>query len=680
MSLPMLARWFLTVWGAWLGALGLAAALTASGIWNANPIFGVGLSVLMFAAGLGLVIAATVRLIRGPRRDRALAGLLVGTAPFWFLAGHILMAMRPAFDRHVPPGWPTKVFSPLARPLADLGARWFYPERTRGKWVTMVGAPAKDARALVAAMDRHIEASLARLNQSATWPIVWYRGPLFGLQWCAIYDMAIGSQVGLYRGGADGLTDHDRHEVAHCVITRNCTARSDPPRVLMEGWARANQGTPAEELADTAWNDREKGLTSTLRQLVAPDWYWYSGPAAYNQGAPLVNYLLRVYGPERFLKLYTTCQQATFESDLRASLGVGLDELDAVYWADIDRIVHTGPPARRWLKGLKLDPGIDPAAWDAFLADYFAAATRLVAPYNQVRLTAAFRDTVTKAGRDDPDEYEEGLTMLRSGPFARVWHRVAHRLDGGESAILAHPDNSLHVFRKLVPEMKPWEVMEDARATPPQAYRQALDWVESASGNWFFDATHGGATLLAFPLDLKEFGLSTDYEVVKLDATTVDGHRLVTLRLRTGPEVKGRDRADYTFVFDANDLFVVRSIHNGGPLQDVAADRRYEYDHADGRPVQRSFVQTIPAQHRTLRLDVEECRFGPIPEAVFALEPFLASLGPGRPNGQTAVEPSTATFLDWYWVAFVVGGINLAGGSGLALGSRYRDRGAQRAE
>src|SRR5690242_6258895 len=60
-SLPMLARWVFTVWGAWLGALGLAAALTASGIWNSNPILPVGLSVLMLVGGLGLVIAATVR-------------------------------------------------------------------------------------------------------------------------------------------------------------------------------------------------------------------------------------------------------------------------------------------------------------------------------------------------------------------------------------------------------------------------------------------------------------------------------------------------------------------------------------------------------------------------------------------------------------------------------------------
>ncbi len=194
----MLARCVFTVWGAWLGALGLAAALTASGIWKTNPILPVGLSVLMFAAGHGVVIAAAARLIRGPRRDRALAGLLVGTAPFWFLAGHILMAMRPAFNLHVPPGWPSKVFSPLARPLADLEARWFYPERTRGKRVTMVGATVKDARAQVAAMDRHVDAALARLNQSATWPIVWCRGPLFSLRQCAIYDMAIGSEVGSY--------------------------------------------------------------------------------------------------------------------------------------------------------------------------------------------------------------------------------------------------------------------------------------------------------------------------------------------------------------------------------------------------------------------------------------------------------------------------------------------------
>ena len=81
-----------------------------------------------------------------------------------------------------------------------------------------------------------------------------------------------------------------------------------------------------------------------------------------------------------------------------------------------------------------------------------------------------------------------------------------------------------------------------------------------------------------------------------------------------------------------------------------------------------------------MRLDVDECRFGPIPEAEFALEPFLASLGPDRLSAAGEFEPSTATLLDWYWLAFVGGGISLAGGSGLALGSRYRDRRTMRAD
>ena len=258
-SLPMLPRWVFTVWVAWLGAIGLAAALTASRIWNPNPILPVGVSVLMFAAGLGLVIAATVRLICGPRRIRALAGLLVGTAPFWFVAGHILMAIRPAFDRHVPPRWPSRVLEPLARPLVDLGARWFYPDRTAGTWVTMVGEKAEDAPSpggrdgpahrSLAGTARPIRDLADRLVSGAALRPAELRH----------HDMAIGSRVEHYQRGSDRMTDQDRHEVAHCVLTGTETARSDPPRVLIEGWAQANQGTPAEELADTAWNDRAKG-------------------------------------------------------------------------------------------------------------------------------------------------------------------------------------------------------------------------------------------------------------------------------------------------------------------------------------------------------------------------------------------------------------------------------------
>ena len=241
----MLARWVFTVWGAWLGALGLAAALTASGIWNPNPILPVGLPVLMLAAGLGLVVAATVRLIRGPRRDTALAGLLVGTAPFWFLAGHILMAMRPAFDRHVPPGWPIQgpvaagpaprgPGSALVLPGADAGEMG---DDGRGDGQGRPGPGGRDgpARGSLAGPARPVRdladrlVSGAALRPAAGAPsTTWRSGPKSASR----------------RRGADGLTDLDRHEVAHCVITRNYTARSDPPRVLMEGWRRPTRGRP----------------------------------------------------------------------------------------------------------------------------------------------------------------------------------------------------------------------------------------------------------------------------------------------------------------------------------------------------------------------------------------------------------------------------------------------------
>ena len=190
-----------------------------------------------------------------------------------------------------------------------------------------------------------------------------------------------------------------------------------------------------------------------------------------------------------------------------------------------------------------------------------------------------------------------------------------------------------------------------------------------------------GWSYFSIPSKTRYAGLSTDYEVVKLKATTSDGHRLVTLRLRTSPEVKGRDRRDYSFVFDADDQFVVRSEHAEEFGQSF--EGRYDYDHLEGRPIFRTLTSTSvdpTTPKSSIRLEVTECRFGPIPESEFALEPFLARLQPGAIIRKQVEEPSIAALLEWYWLAFVVGGLSLACGSGLALGSRYRDRRAMRAD
>ena len=662
----MPARWAITVWVAWLGLLGLGLVLMWWQVVNPNPILVLGLMGLILASLMSLVIAAGYRLIRGPGRKRALGWLLIGAAPGWLFLGHVLLAMRPGWDRHVPPGWAAKILIPFARPFLDLEARWFYPERTPGKWVTMVGAPVANAHDQVAAMDRHVDALLARLERPTTWPICWYRGSLFGLGGHALENMALGAEVGQFTPESDGLTRLDRHEVAHTVIEGLRSPTNDPPRLLSEGWAEANQGTSAEELARQAWTDRQDGRSLTLRQLVAPNWYWYSGPEAYSQGAPLVNYLLRVHGPERFLKLYTTCGQATFEADLQRTLGISLDDLDIAYWAEIDRLADAAAsPTEHWLKGLTLAPGIDPAAWKSFLTDYLAAARQVVAPYDHVRQTATYRNG-TDADRAEPWYFEERNESLRSGPFARL------RLQSNyfEFAALAHPDHSARASRQYKPEAKPWTIQEaDPHATSDQVYRRTLSDIESRGSGTLWFSTHGAA-LLGFPMLLRDYGIPNDLRVVEFQTKTESGHRLVTLDLQGHPPTPTARPGGFRFTFDADDRFVVRSIQD--QLNDTTSETICHYDRHDDLPLLRSFETKFQrdGQPRTLRMVVDDCQFGPIPESEFALEPFLASLGPGPIVRETVQEPSTATWLDRYWVAFVLGGVSLAGGLGLLMTSK----------
>jgi hypothetical protein len=244
-------------------------------------------------------------------------------------------------------------------------------------------------------------------------------------------------------------------------------------------------------------------------------------------------------------------------------------------------------------------------------------------------------------------------------------------------------------FRENNQTHTPWERLtlprteysEDSLSSREQSYRRTLQAIDDHSTTVEEPAVHGGLILLEYPRNRKDIGFSTDYEVAKLQTTTSEGHRLVTLRLRTSPEVKGREREDCTFVFDADDLFVVRSLRGEG------FNVQYDYDHEGGRPIFRALTGGSTSLDATTpkwstRLEVTECRFGPIPESEFAPESFLGRLEPDGIVREHVGEPSTstATLLDRYWLAFVVGGMSLAGGSGLALGSRARDRRALRTD
>ena len=472
LSLPRLA---LAVWLAWLGLIGLMFVMQARQVWHPRFVPMTGLLVLLIATGLSLIVAASWRLLRGPRRGRALACVLMGTAPLWFMAGHAMYSFDAAYGQNVRLDLPLKMLVPLGGSLMDLESLIRYPRRTEGEKVVMISTPAANSREQVTAMDQHIRQLETRLGRKSAWRTRWVRGPLMGQEGRAIFNLCMGSRPGDGEGDAGSLTTLDRHEVAHCVITSLNAPESEPPAVLVEGWAEANQGTDPTEQAFRAWDHRRRGDDLTLRELIGPDWYWRHLPPAYVQGAALVNYLLRRFGPERFLSLYTTCRPATFAEDCQRVLGVSLAELDTDFWMDIDQIVAQEGSLSRWrLAWLKLGPKVDPVAWKTFLKDYFAATDRLLAPYEHVRMTALY----TFVSTDDHGKaqtFSQQIRSSRSGLSRSLWIETGN----GQQAYLAHPGRSLVAHRNAPDD--PWEVEDDPRRDPERSYRRIRETIDEQS-------------------------------------------------------------------------------------------------------------------------------------------------------------------------------------------------------
>ncbi len=115
-------------------------------------------------------------------------------------------------------------------------------------------------------------------------------------------------------------------------------------------------------------------------------WYGRHEAPAYTQGAVLVDYILRQFGPERFVDLYAHSHPATFAGDCLRILGS----------RSTSSTQHTGPTSKnwvgpggyrgRWLASLPLGPGVERHEWERFCVQYVAAAKRLLAPYQHVRV------------------------------------------------------------------------------------------------------------------------------------------------------------------------------------------------------------------------------------------------------------------------------------------------------
>ena len=653
------------VWVACLALMVLLGGILVGRFWHPHflPVT-LALAVVALAA-VGFVAGTSWRIIRGPGRRRALSWLLTGAAPLWFLAGFFLYGAAISSSRHLPLTFAVKLLMPLAESLMDLDARFRYSQRTYGARVVMISPPSPDAeaRAQVAAMDRHIRALEARLGRTTSGTIHWARGPLLGLWGRAILGLCMGTTQGEAPADADGLCTMDRHEVAHCVLSSLCSEWSDPPALLIEGWARANQGIDPVMLAYTVRESLDDGSAPSLRQLAGPDWYNRHEEPAYSPGAVLVNFLLRRFGTEKFLELYNTCRQATFEADCRRILGLDLDGLDAAYRAEIDRLVSdAGPIERVRLERLRLGPGVDMAGWKAFLADYFAAAERLLAPYHHARLSTAFEESATD-GEGQTDRIESQISSLRSGELARLVRRGF----GGELALLAHPRRSI-VARRAAPG-EPWELAGGSGRTPDQFHRNVLRRMDDHDL-----AGRPAAGLVDLAQSLPSFRQIDAFVVAALERfTDGDGPR-VRIRIENGSPGPGRlDWRAITYVLAADDLYAVQSQRTEGEGPDGRTyQATYTYDRHHGIPVLRSVraaFESPSGSRGTSELKVLERQFGPIAEEEFDPDRFLD--GPQvkeAPPAAAVDEPSRLQ--RWYWLPLPIGALGLLAGAAIAIGLR----------
>ena len=131
------------------------------------------------------------------------------------------------------------------------------------------------------------------------------------------------------------------------------------------------------------------------------------------------------------------------------------------------------------------------------------------------------------------------------------------------------------------------------------------------------------------------------------------------------------DRQALTYVFAVDDSFVVRSLHYELPKQKLVSDCRFEYDHPDGQPVLRSLVTTVVGQPGPPSDWMwRSAGSGRSPRPNSRSNRFWPTSSPAKIIRNPVVQPAIVTILGWYWMAFVAGGISLAGGCGLALRSR----------
>jgi hypothetical protein len=314
------------------------------------------------AAGVAALFVGLARAVVGPRRRAALGWAATGVTPVLLsalVAGYMFYEQG---RKNLPNTQAHKVGRMAAVTLLTAHAQLRYPHRLETDRLVMyyddrVTDPAGDA----AAMDAHLARLEEVLGRRQHARIRWVRGQALGMHAMSIHSVALASE-------ASPADSFDRHELAHAFLYQFSDPGSEPPMLLLEGWAMAVDGHP-EPLAATALAARDeftvwRGTPTCLRSILAPDLYHVGIGYAYDLGGALVDFLLRRYGADKFVEFYNAIRPDTFDADCERVFGWGIDELEHEFWADAERTAPREKAVgrvRAWAGMLDRQPVAGPA-------------------------------------------------------------------------------------------------------------------------------------------------------------------------------------------------------------------------------------------------------------------------------------------------------------------------------
>ncbi|MSR59300.1 MAG: hypothetical protein EXS05_16935 [Planctomycetaceae bacterium] len=394
---------------------------------------------VQLVATVAVVGRGARQLLQGPQRQFAAAALIWVMTPACLGMTYFGTVWWISLQRYLPlNGWFLTVGG-TGVALADLEVGLRYRQRTEGQRIVMFHQGAPDAAQQVAAMDEHLARIESLLGRESVARAHWVRGSIWGRENYQHQGLAMSMPVSAKPAG-EVLAHVDRHELAHFAINQFATGRTQPPFVLIEGWAEAQSGQTSEELAA---NFSRSSRPFTLRELVGDEWYSVDLGPVYAQGGILVDYLLRRFGGPKLLQLYMDCRPATIARDVQRIYGLSLDDLDRDYRAEVERLTPPQPVREsRLLAKLSLDPAVSREDWDAFVELWSGRLVRASQPERDGQIVIDLTSNDTRGGQTT--RTTRHVEIVRSGE-----RRLVNDRGGGhETVMLVAPGSTFAGSRK----------------------------------------------------------------------------------------------------------------------------------------------------------------------------------------------------------------------------------------